>query len=516
MLAAARSRIAVVDLEAQGEKAKSQELGKVAAQWLTTAFVNQGRFDVIERQALQKVIEEQQLGMAGVMGATYMVTGAVTSHRQGLDLNVKIIETESAAIKVADRLAAGSVGAMSKKIRPFVAQLVSKFPLRGFIIHQKGNTFILDVGKSAGTRVGMQFEVYREGEIFKHPVSGEILGVEKIPTGKLQVTEIQEKLAFARVVEQKTDETVSVGHNVVSIGATKSRTRGPIISVPSAVGTSSALRFAQAWGLAGPGTGDFQKPFGIAADGAGNVYVADTYNSRIQVFDTSGTFIKSWGQKGTGSGSMTLPYDVAIDGEGNVFVADTYNSRVQKFDVNGVFLGQWGQKGTGSSDFAFLSGIAVGPDGAVYTVDAKMNRVQVFDNQGRFLRSWGRKGKGSGDFVKPMGLTVDESGNVYVADSKMRRVQKFDSQGRFLAAFTDRLLYPADVAIDPSTGNLLILDAASHLIWEMNPTGQNLRSYGGPGRSSGQFVEPYGLSADGAGNVFVADTGNSRVQRFSR
>jgi DNA-binding beta-propeller fold protein YncE/TolB-like protein len=526
--AAARSRIAVVDLEAQGEKAKSEELGKVAAQWLTTAFVNQGRFDVIERQALQKVIEEQQLGVAGVidvdtaaqlgrvLGATYMVTGAVTSHRQGLDLNVKIIETESAAIKVADRLAARSIGAMSKKIRPFVAQLVSKFPLRGFIIHQKGNIFILDVGKSAGARVGMQFEVYREGEIFKHPVSGEILGIEKIRTGKLQVTEVQEKLAFTRVVEQKPDETVSVGQNVVSIGTVTSRTNRPIIGVPSAGGTSSALRFAQVWGLVGTGMGDFQKPFGIAADGAGNVYVADTYNSRIQVFDTSGTFMKSWGQKGAGSGSMTLPYDVAVDGEGTVYVADTYNHRVQKFDANGVFLGQWGQKGKGSGDFYFLSGIAVGPDGAVYTVDAKMNRVQVFDNQGRFLRSWGSKGKGSGNFVEPMGLTVDESGNVYVADSEMRRVQKFDSQGRFLAAFTDRLHYPADVAFDQFTGNLLVLDAATALIWEMGPTGQSLRSYAGPGRSSGRFVKPYGLTIDGAGNVFVADTGNSRVQKFSR
>jgi DNA-binding beta-propeller fold protein YncE len=157
----------------------------------------------------------------------------------------------------------------------------------------------------------------------------------------------------------------------------------------------------------------------------------------------------------------------------------------------------------------------VGPDGAIYTVDAKLNRVQIFDNQGRFLRSWGNKGKGSGSFVSPMGITVDGNGNVYVADSKMRRVQKFDSQGRFLAAFTDRLTYPVDVAIDPSSGNLLILDAASHLIWEMSPSGQNLRSYGGPGRSSGQFVEPYGFCADGASNVFVADTGNSRVQKFS-
>ncbi len=115
-----------------------------------------------------------------------------------------------------------------------------------------------------------------------------------------------------------------------------------------------------------------------------------------------------------------------------------------------------------------------------------------------------------------MGLTVDENGNVYVADSKMRRVQKFDFQGRFLAAFTDRLKYPADVALDRTSGNLLVLDAATALIWEMSPTGQSLRSYGGPGTSSGQFIKPYGLSADGAGNVYVADTANSRVQKFSR
>jgi sugar lactone lactonase YvrE/TolB-like protein len=525
--AAARTRIAVVDLESEGEKAKSEELGRIAAQWLATAFVNQGRFEVVERQALQEVIEEQQLGLTGVidvntaaqlgrvLGATYIVTGAVISHKQGIDLNVKIIETENATIKVADRLAARSVGAMSNKIGPFVAQLVSKFPLRGFIIHEKGNTFILDVGKSVGAKVGMKFEVYREGEIIKHPVSGEILGVEKIHTGVLKVTEVQEKLAFAKVIAQKTNETVAVGQNVVSIGAVKPGTIPSLIGFSSGVGTSTSLRFAQSWGRQGVGSGDFIKPFGIAADGSGNIYVADTYDNRIQVFDNTGTFMKAWGQKGTGSGSFALPYDVAVDGEGNVYVADTGNYRVQKFDANGIYLGRWGQKGSGNGDFYFLSGIAVGPDGAIYTVDAKLNRVQIFDNQGRFLRSWGNKGKGSGSFVTPMGITVDGSGNVYVADSKMRRVQKFDPQGRFLAAFTDRLIYPVDVAVDPSSGNLLILDAASHLIWEMSPTGQNLRSYGGPGTSSGQFVEPYGLCADGAGNVFVADTGNSRVQKFS-
>jgi DNA-binding beta-propeller fold protein YncE/TolB-like protein len=527
VFASARTRIAVVDLESQGAKAKSEELGKIVAQWLATAFVNQGRFDVIERQALEEIVQEQQLGTAGVidvataaqlgrvLGATYIVTGAVLSHKQGIDLNVKIIETESAAIKVADRLAANDVATMSKKISPFVAQLVSKFPLRGFIIHQKGDTFILDVGKSVGAKEGMRFKVYREGEIIKHPVSGEILGVEKIPTGQLEVKEAQEKLAFARVIEQKKDESVAVGQNVVSIGAIKPGPVGPVIGVPYSTSTSTTLRFSQAWGRQGEGSGEFVKPCGVATDGAGNIYVADTYNSRIQVFDSSGTFMKAWGQKGSGFGALARPWDVAVDADGNVYVADTYNYRVQKFDLNGVYLGAWGKKGRGSGEFTFLSGIFVGPDGAIYTVDTKLHRVQVFDNQGIFLRSWGGKGKGSGSFVAPLGLAVDGSGNVYVADSKMRRVQKFDSQGRFLAVFTDRLTYPVDVAIDQSSGNLLILDAASHLIWEMSPTGQNLRSYGGPGRSSGQFVEPYGLCADGASNVFVADTGNSRVQKFS-
>lgn len=115
-----------------------------------------------------------------------------------------------------------------------------------------------------------------------------------------------------------------------------------------------------------------------------------------------------------------------------------------------------------------------------------------------------------------MGLTVDDQGNVFVADSKMRRVQKFDSQGRFLAAFSDKLSYPTDVAVDPTSGNLLVLDGASSYFWEMSPTGQSLRSFGGPGTGSSQFSKPYGLCADGAGNVFVADTANCRVQKFSR
>jgi DNA-binding beta-propeller fold protein YncE len=114
-----------------------------------------------------------------------------------------------------------------------------------------------------------------------------------------------------------------------------------------------------------------------------------------------------------------------------------------------------------------------------------------------------------------MGITVDNNGNVYVADSKMRRVQKFGSRGNLLTVITGKMVYPTDVAVDQNSGNLYVLDAATHYFWEMSPTGQNLRSFGGPGVSNAQFVKPYGICTDVAGNVFVADTANSRVQKFS-
>ncbi|NVM22239.1 MAG: 6-bladed beta-propeller [Desulfobacterales bacterium] len=523
--AGTRTRIAIVDLESQGEKAKAQDMGKIAAQWLTTAFVQQGRFDVAERQALKKIMKEQELGLTGVidddtaarlgrvLGAAYIVTGAMISYEKGVELNVKIIETESAAIRVADRLTAANVSAMSQKVPAFVGQLASQFSIEGYIVHQKGETFTIDAGSFAGAKRGMQFDVYIEGESIKHPVSGEILGVEKIRTGQIKVTEVQKKLSFARIVKEEPDQAVSIGQRVVSLRAAASPAWK---SAASAGPTGAGLRFSHTWGRQGTKTGDFYMPYGVTADAAGNVYVADTYNSRIQVFDTNGGFQRSWGQKGTGSGSFVLPYDVAVDSQGNVYVADTYNIRIQKFDSNGTFLLQWGKKGKGSGDFAFLGGIAVGPDGSVYTVDAKLNRVQVFDGQGRYLRSWGRKGKGSGDFAAPMGIAVDGEGNVYVADSKMRRVQKFDSQGRFVAAFSGKLKYPADVAVDPTSGNLLVLDAGTSQVLEMSADGKSLRSFGEPGNGGGQFIKPYGITADGSGNVFVADTVNSRVEKFAR
>ena len=93
------------------------------------------------------------------------------------------------------------------------------------------------------------------------------------------------------------------------------------------------VRLLAKWGSAGSGDGQFLSPKGIAVDGSGNVYVADTFHFRVQVFSASGEFLAKWGTGGSGDGQFQFPSAIAVDGSGNVYVADSGNNRVQVFSV---------------------------------------------------------------------------------------------------------------------------------------------------------------------------------------
>ena len=88
------------------------------------------------------------------------------------------------------------------------------------------------------------------------------------------------------------------------------------------------------WGQAGAGDGQFNEPSGIAIDSAGNVYVADTANHRIQKFDDQGNFLLKWGSSGSGAGQFDAPKGVAVDSADNVYVVDSGNHRIQKFGAS--------------------------------------------------------------------------------------------------------------------------------------------------------------------------------------
>jgi DNA-binding beta-propeller fold protein YncE len=121
---------------------------------------------------------------------------------------------------------------------------------------------------------------------------------------------------------------------------------------------------------------------------------------------------------------MLSPYDLAIHGD-EIYVADSANSRVQVFDLNGTFLREWGGPGSGDGQLQDPMGIAVDEYGFVYVADSGNHRIQKFTSGGEFLAKFGSEGSGNGQFRLPADITLDAAGNVYVADSENVRIQKF-------------------------------------------------------------------------------------------
>ena len=310
------------------------------------------------------------------------------------------------------------------------------------------------------------------------------------------------------------------------------------------------------WGMhGGSADGQFSFPIGIATDSSGKVYVADNV-ARIQVFDPEGNFIEKWGAgSGTGNGQFSFIRGIAIDSSDNVYVVERSNHRVQKFDSDGNFLTKWGTEGTGNGQFSNPQGIAVSSSGIVYVADSANDRIQKFSSTGAFLGKWGSSGVGDGQFANPMSIAVDSVGDVLVAN--FGRVQRFDSNGNFLSkwsssatsaisigssgtihvAGSDRireynpsgsllaeLMFvsssadgqfsnPRGITTDPS-GNVYVADFGQRRIQRFDPDGNFLVEWGSSGSGNGQFNQPHDLAADSSGSVYVADTVNRRIQKF--
>jgi len=211
---------------------------------------------------------------------------------------------------------------------------------------------------------------------------------------------------------------------------------------------------------------------------------------------------------------------------GEIYVADTWNHRIQKFDATGRFLAKWGRfadiKGQVDAEPGTFWGprdVAITPGGRILVTDTGNKRVQQFDADGRFISLFGGEGSDPGRFKEPVGIAVDAAGNLYVADTWNERIQKFDAQYQPLAQFrvqgweSHSIINKPYLAVDRE-GRILYTEPERHQLSALNPAGLLEGSKGSMGAEATSFNLPVGIAVSPQGELFVADSRNARVVRY--
>lgn len=167
------------------------------------------------------------------------------------------------------------------------------------------------------------------------------------------------------------------------------------------------------------------RPSGIALHEE-RLYVVDTHGHKVSVFSKKdGALLFSFGNNGTVQGDFHFPTNIFIGRDGLLYITDSMNFRVQIFDRDGNARSAFGRLGDSAGDFSKPKGIAVDSEGHIYVTDAHFDNVQVFDHDGRLLLVFGSTGSGNGEMILPAGLFIDKEDRIYVADSYNKRIQVF-------------------------------------------------------------------------------------------
>jgi DNA-binding transcriptional LysR family regulator/sugar lactone lactonase YvrE len=303
-------------------------------------------------------------------------------------------------------------------------------------------------------------------------------------------------------------------------------------------------------------------PAAVAVDAGGTLYIADSGNNRIRKVSPDGIISTyagggpSLGDGGPASRAYLIsPRGLATDAAGNLYIADTYNSRIRKVSESGIITtvagnGGYGYSGDGgpatSAQLAVPAGVVLDSSGSLYIAEVNNNCIRrvaaggvitTFAGTGRAGYSGDGGPATAANLYSPWGVATDASGNLYIADSNNNRIRKVspggtitsvagNGYGRFLGdggpATSAQFSVPFGVAVDRS-GNLYIGDYFNHRIRKVKVdgtiatvagNGAGLSDDGTPATAA-QVYDPEGVAADRFGNVYVAEAGNHRIRKIS-
>ncbi|MBL1275550.1 MAG: 6-bladed beta-propeller [Ectothiorhodospiraceae bacterium] len=173
------------------------------------------------------------------------------------------------------------------------------------------------------------------------------------------------------------------------------------------------------------GFDDLERPTGLAIDKiSGRIFVSDTGENNLKVYDDNGTLIQVIGQVGIKKGEFNAPTHISFK-NGKLYVTDTFNARIQVFDSKGIFLQSIGSRGLYMGNLVRPKGVAADSQGNVYIIESFHDYLLVYDQDRRFLMPIGGTGSGAGQFYLPAGAWSDQEDRIYVADMYNRRVAIF-------------------------------------------------------------------------------------------
>ncbi len=294
------------------------------------------------------------------------------------------------------------------------------------------------------------------------------------------------------------------------------------------------------WGRKGDQPGEFHSPIGIAVTDQDEVYVTDLNNARLQKFSTDGRFL----------GGFDLPQDdpkrksslaggIAVDEAGLIFLTFMIQHRIGVYTAEGKLVREWGKKGTADGEFNQPGGILLVRDGTLFVADQCNHRIQRFTREGKFLAKWGEHGEKPGQFggddkpgsrfAGPHFLSQDREGRLYTTEGVLGRVQQLTADGAPLLSWGHKGTEPGGFGAlktpyaGGTFGPIAILVDRHDRVWvsSLNDRvqlftreGKLILGIGGTGQGPGQFVRPHGLALDRQGRLYVADSGNQRIQKF--